>query len=155
MAAHRECILTEPVQWRSVALITAIHSTPINLRADGTSRPPDINKPHRQHGYTLRILLPKKFFSIKALGKGVAERENKSNRQNHHWGLFCDEMKIKRTWSPHIYGKPASGAAFHFEFCCCFPQNACTLHALESSVFNGFLSRLLHSSDLDLFTILS
>ena len=55
----------------------------------------------------------------------------------------------------HIYGKPAPGATFHYEFCCCFPQPAHTLHALESSIFNGILCRLLHLSDLDLSTTMS
>ena len=52
------------------------------------------------------------------------------------------------------YGKPAPGATFHYEFCCCFPQPAHTLHALESSIFNGILCRLLRSSDKDLCTTL-
>ena len=50
----------------------------------------------------------------------------------------------------YAYGQPAPGAESHFEFCCSFPQNAHTLHALESSIFVGFLSCLLRSSDLDL-----
>ena len=37
------------------------------------------------------------------------------------------------------YGKPAPGAESHYEFCCSFPQNAHTLHALESLIFTGHL----------------
>ena len=55
----------------------------------------------------------------------------------------------------NIYGKPAQGTTFHYEFCCCFPQPAHTLHALESSIFNGIFCRLLHLSDLDLSTTMS
>ena len=54
----------------------------------------------------------------------------------------------------HTYGKYVPGATFHYEICCYFPQHACTLHALESSFFNGFACRLLRSSDKDLCTTL-
>ena len=54
-----------------------------------------------------------------------------------------------------IYGKPVPGAESHYEFCCPFPQNGHTLHALESSIFIGILCCLLHSSVLDLLTTLS
>ena len=50
----------------------------------------------------------------------------------------------------HIYGKHAPGSTFHCEIGCCLPQNAHTLHALESSIFNRIACRLLHLSDLDL-----
>ena len=48
----------------------------------------------------------------------------------------------------YSYGKPAPGAESHYEFCCYFPQNAHTLHALESSIFIGFLCRLLRCVSL-------
>ena len=48
----------------------------------------------------------------------------------------------------HIYGKLPLGAESHYEFCCSFPQNARTLHALESSIFIGILCRHLRLSDL-------
>ena len=53
------------------------------------------------------------------------------------------------------YGKPVPGVESHYEFCCYFPQNVCTLHALESSIFIQFLFRLLRSSDLEFLTTLS
>ena len=53
------------------------------------------------------------------------------------------------------FGKPAPGAASHFEFCCSFPQNSHALYAPESSIFIGFLCHLLHSSDRELVTTLS
>ena len=37
-----------------------------------------------------------------------------------------------------------------YELCCCFPQNAHTLYALESSIFHKLLCRILQLSDLDL-----
>ena len=52
------------------------------------------------------------------------------------------------------YGKHVPGATFHYEFCCYFLQNAQTLQALESSIFNGIGCRLLRSSDVDLVTTL-
>ena len=52
------------------------------------------------------------------------------------------------------YGKQWPGATFHYEFCCYFPQNARTLQALESSIFNGIACRLLRLSDIDLCTTL-
>ena len=55
----------------------------------------------------------------------------------------------------HPYGKLAPGAESHYEFCCFFPQSARTLHALESSIFIGYICRLLRSSDLDHVTSLS
>ena len=48
----------------------------------------------------------------------------------------------------HIFGKHAPGATFHYEFCCSVPQNAQTLHALESSIFIRILCSLLRFSDL-------
>ena len=54
-----------------------------------------------------------------------------------------------------IYGKHVPGATFHYEICCYFPQNARTLHALESSIFVGIGRRFLRSSDIDLLTTLS
>ena len=62
----------------------------------------------------------------------------------HHYIVICI-----------TYGKLASGAESHYEICCFFPQNVRTLHALESSIFIGFLCRLLCFSDLDLVTTLS
>ena len=53
-----------------------------------------------------------------------------------------------------LYGKHVPGATFHYEICCYFPQNARTLHALESSIFIGIGRRFLRSSDLDLLTTL-
>ena len=52
------------------------------------------------------------------------------------------------------YGKKWPGATFHYEFCCYFPQNARTLRALESSIFNGIACRLLGLSDIILVTTL-
>ena len=41
--------------------------------------------------------------------------------------FFRDLKDLKlQIWT---YGKPAPGAAFFYEFCCSFPQNAHTLHA--------------------------
>ena len=48
----------------------------------------------------------------------------------------------------HSYGKLASGAEYHYEICCSFPQNVRTLHALESSIFIRILCSLLRFSDL-------
>ena len=53
------------------------------------------------------------------------------------------------------YGKLSPGATFHYEFCCCFPQPAHTLHALESSISIEILCCLLRLSDLDLMTTIS
>ena len=41
-------------------------------------------------------------------------------------------------WWLTIYGKLASGAESHYEICYSFPQNARTLHTLESSIFIEF-----------------
>ena len=76
---------------------------------------------------------------------------NSEPEPTNHLHLYDFE---KNVWHS-TYGKPAPGATFHYEFCCCFPQPAHTLHALESSIFNGILCRLLHLSDLDLPTTMS
>ena len=57
--------------------------------------------------------------------------------------------------SGSIYGQLLPGAEFRYEFCRYFQQNACTLLALESSIYNGTLCRLLHLSYLDLLTTLT
>ena len=57
-------------------------------------------------------------------------------------------------YAVHTHGKHVPGATFHYEICCYFPQNARTLHALESSIFIGIGRRSLRSSDLDLLTTL-
>ena len=87
-----------------------------------------------------------KFFYSFLVKVGICTKElykNMKYNENYVRKEFC------------TYGKPAPGAESHYEFCCSFPQNAHTLHALESSIFNGFLGRLLCSSDLDLVTPLS
>ena len=62
------------------------------------------------------------------------------------------QIKTVTTRCKQSYGKPAPGAESHYEFCCSFPHNTHTLHALESSIFIGFLCRLLRSPDLDFVT---
>ena len=84
---------------------------------------------------------------INALGDGEAHKWGWKEKCTF-WGRQTDTQRF-------IYSKLASGAESHYEICCFFPQNARTLHAVESSSFIGFLCRLLRSSDLDLVTTLS
>ena len=49
----------------------------------------------------------------------------------------CEMCKHCHPETKCTYGKPAPGATFSYEFCCCFPQNPHTLHALENSIFIG------------------
>ena len=48
------------------------------------------------------------------------------------------------------------GAVFHYEFCCYFPQNAHTLHAMKSKVLSVlFYAVFLRFSDLALVKTIS
>ena len=64
-------------------------------------------------------------------------------------------VKLTRTFFLASLTAKQPRAAFHYEFCCSFPQNAHTLHVLERSIFIGILFRLLRFSGLDVTTTLS
>ena len=84
---------------------------------------------------------------LKGLQKGKMDQ-----KMNGQMSFFTCLLPV--SLSKYSYGKHVPGATFHYEICCYFPQNARTLHALESSNFIGIGRRLLRSSDLDLLTTL-